>query len=240
MKKSLALIIIASIILSLSACGSAAKESPEPSAEASPTEEVVVFTDTVLEKMVREAMNKPEGDITIAEAEAVTKLDFDIEWQSPDEVRIKDISALKYFKNLEGLEMNFHKISDISPLAGLTKLKGLAVGGNEVNDISALSGLTELDFLCIFNCTATDYSPLKNLTKLRVLFIDWSKISDLTVLSGLTRLEELTFTNSQVTDVTPLAVLTNLKKLKLAENPITDLSPLKDIYPNLTEKDFEM
>jgi Leucine-rich repeat (LRR) protein len=72
--------------------------------------------------------------------------------------------------------------------------------------------------LTLFNCQATDYSPLKNFTHLRTLFIEYSTISDLSVLAGLTK----------------------LKRLQLSENAITDFSPLKSIYPNLVEKDFEL
>ena len=45
---------------------------------------------------------------------------------------------------------------------------------------------------------------------------------------------------NQITDVTPLTGLTKLTSLKLAGNPVEDYSPLADIYPNLTEKDFEL
>src|SRR5665811_1941112 len=41
-------------------------------AETTAEAELVVFNDSVLEERVRAAMNKPEGDITVAEAEAVS------------------------------------------------------------------------------------------------------------------------------------------------------------------------
>jgi Leucine-rich repeat (LRR) protein len=40
--------------------------------------------------------------------------------------------------------------------------------------------------------------------------------------------------------VSPLAGLNNLTGLKLENDPITDYSPLESIYPNLTDKDFEL
>ncbi len=75
---------------------------------------------------------------------------------------------------------------------------------------------------------------------MRVLFIGLSKISDLSVLSGMKGLEELQLGNTPVSDVTPLAGLTKLKTLELKDTAVTDFSPLKDIYPNLTKKDFEL
>ena len=53
-------------------------------------------------------------------------------------------------------------------------------------------------------------------------------------------LEKLQLHDTKITDVSPLAGLTKLKQLTLKNTAVTDFSPLKDIYPNLTEKDFEL
>ena len=95
MKKTLFALLALLLVLSLAACSApAATETPSPKvSESTPVEtlettaeptpepapEVVVFTDEVLEEKVRAAMNKPSGDITLAEAEAVTELDLSIE-----------------------------------------------------------------------------------------------------------------------------------------------------------------
>ena len=208
-----------------------------------PDDEVIVVSDPVLERMVREAMNMPEGDITFADAKQVTNLGLGIEWQNgeyPPDTQITNIDALKYFVNLKDLGLQFHAITDISALAELTSLTGLSLGGNPVQDITPLSGLTNLGFLTLFNCAADDYSALKNLVNLNTLYIEYSTIRDLSCLSGLTNLQTLGLKNTQVTDVSPLAGLTNLKELMLEGNAITDYSPLKNIYPNLTNKDFEI
>lgn len=215
-------------------------ESIETMETSDPKSEVIVFNDPVLEEKIRAAMDKPEGDITVGEAETVKKIDGDIEWQSPEEMMIKDISALKYFTNLEELELQFHAITDISPLAGMIKMKGLSLGGNNIGDISPLADLKELNFLAIFNCQAKDYSVLKNFNNLFGLHIDYSPFEDLSVLSEMKDLQRLTFVETKVSDVSPIANLTKLKVLKLENCPIEDLSPLKDIYPNLEEKDFEL
>ncbi len=243
MKKIIQTCFVVLLTLCFAACASpaAAGTTPEPQAEATATHQKnVTFTDPLLEKMVRAAMNKPEGDITITEAEAVTELKLGIEWQpQPVEgTQIKDISGLENFKNLESLELQFHAISDISPLAGLTKLNSLSLGGNPVANIEPLSGLTNLGFLTLFNCQAQDYTPLAKLTGLGGLLLEYSTISDVKMLSGLTELWWLSLSNTQVSDVSPLSTLVNLKQLQLEGCPITDYSPLAAIYPNLEQKDF--
>jgi Leucine-rich repeat (LRR) protein len=45
---------------------------------------------------------------------------------------------------------------------------------------------------------------------------------------------------NEITDITPLAKLPALKTLLIADNPIKDYAPLKDIYPKLETKDFEI
>jgi len=243
MKKLYAILLSVVMLCAFAACSQPAPESasPDPTPPSEP-DKTVVFADPLLEEMVRTAMSKPEGDITLAEAEAVTELQLGIDWQqepAPNS-QITDISGLEYFTNLEDLNLSFHAITDISPLAGLTKLKQLSLGGNPVADISPLSGLTNLGSLVIFNCQAQDYTPLANLKGLGMLLLEHSTINDVSMLSGLTELWWLGLANTQVSDVSPLAGLTKLRKLQLAGCPITDYSPLASIYTNLEEKDFSI
>ena len=242
MKKRFSL-AMALLFLLVSACAPvtapAATPTPGPTAAAPTT---VVFADPVLEQKVREAMDKPSGDITTAEAEAVTELRLNIEWQPqiPTETQIQNISGLEYFKNLEYLDLSFNGIRDISPLAGLTKLKDLSLGGNPIQDIAPLEALTNLLCLKLFNCEASDYSVLAKLSNLEFLMLDRTPFSDAGLLSGLTQLNWLSLSFTQVKDISPLAGLTNLRRLYLSQNQITDFTPLAAIYPNLVEKDFSV
>ena len=240
MKKLLAILLAVVMVCALAACSQPSSK-PEVTQTPEP-EKTVVFSDPLLEAMVRAAMNKPEGDITLAEAEAVTELKLGVDWQQEPapNTQIKDISGLENFKNLETLDLHFHAITDISPLAGLTKLTNLSLGGNPVADIKPLSGLANLGSLTLFNCQAQDYTPLANLTGLGMLLLEHSTISDVSMLSGLTELWWLSLTNTQVSDVSPLAGLTNLRQLQLSGCPISDYTSLAAIYPNLEEKDFSI
>ncbi|WP_152966357.1 leucine-rich repeat domain-containing protein [Ornatilinea apprima] len=185
---------------------------------ATPVPVIVTLVDPVLDAMVRGSMGKIEGDITLAEAQAVTRMNFSNELQSyiSAEAPIKDLNGLENFTNLEILDLSNHVVTDISPLAGLTKLTTLSLAGNPVADVTPLAGLTDLQFLILSGSQAQEYSALSNLINLQVLMLDHSTISDLT----------------------PLAGLTNLRQLYLANSSIEDLSPLETIYPNLEEKDF--
>lgn len=224
---------------------------------------VITFPDPVMEKKVREAIDKPQGDITAGDAAKVIRLSLANEWSPhiPDEIQIRDLTGIEHFISLRELDASFNAIEDIMPLAGLTELTKVELGGNSIRDISVLSGLTNIEQLEIFNARISDLSPLTGLTKLHSLHIGGIQISDLSPLSGLTNIDHLyaggcgiedisplagmtnmywiELSNNYITDLTPLQGMHNLVMLMLANNPIQDYSPIKDIYPRLEEKDFE-
>ncbi len=212
-------------------------------------DDVIVFDDTALETYVRAAMNKPEGDITVADAQAVTELELSQMGVDKDQPYIHNLSALQYFTNLTYLGLGYAVQNaddptapvDISPLAGLTKLTSLQMGGVVIDDLSAVANLKNLISLTVCNGEqALDLTPLAGLTNLQALTLRNNKITDISPLKGLTNLIYLDLEGNQITDVTPLAGLTNLSRLALSGNPITDYKPLAEIRANLVEWDFEV
>ena len=231
MKKSLCKLLAILLTISLSACSTpaesttptipiaavpAATVTPPISVTAIPA--VVTFTDPVLEAMVRGTIGQPEGGITLAQAQAVTRLDLndDLQGYLSQEPPIENISGLEAFTNLESLDLSSHAVTDISSLQGLTKLAALSLASNPVADVSPLAGLTNLKLLILSGSKAQDYSALSHLVNLQVLMLD----------------------NSTISDLSPLAGLTNLRHLNLAKSSANDYSPLETIYPNLENKDF--
>ncbi len=253
-----ALLIIAMIVL-LSACAAKPAEPTEPTKPQQETtvpaaqssqatepepEKVVVFTDPVLEELIRKALNRPDGDITLAEAEATTELNLEMEGGVPIP-RVEDISDIVQFPNLTSLNLNWALYEpncnmDISPLAALTRLECLYICCDNISDISALSGLTNLKDLWIWGNGISDISALAGMTKMRSIWMKTNQISDISSLAGMKDLILLYMEDNQISDLSPLAGLTKLKNILLSGNLVTDYSPLADVYPNLAEKDFEM
>lgn len=266
MKRVLSIVIAMGLLL-LAACGTPNATESLPATEDAAASEAVIFTDPVLEAKVREAMGKPDGEITIAEANAVERFDFRVEDPGDDSApRIKDISALRYFKNLKSLDLSYHQIEDLSPLAGMKQLEALYYfDARSVKDFSALaelSGMLDL-IICSDSFSNADMQYLKGMTNIELLWIQGGKeltdigvvanfnklykmniensgVSDISPVAGITSLVELSLRGSKVSDVSPLKDLVNLRTLYLEGCPVTDFSPLADIYPNLTEKDFAL
>ncbi|HOS67503.1 MAG TPA: hypothetical protein PLI54_06160, partial [Methanoculleus sp.] len=77
--------------------------------------EAVSFPDTDLEAAVRDALDKPRGDITTDDMAGLGALDA-------EDKGISDLSGLEHAVNLRGLDLDSNEISDLGPLAGLTDL----------------------------------------------------------------------------------------------------------------------
>lgn len=218
-------------IIHLSSCsvqGAVVVPSPDsaktslPAAQSSPTagesSPAISFADPVLESLVRGAMGKTEGAITLIEAQTLTRLDLSNDWKrfSPDEPSIRQLDGLEKFVNLEMLDLSGHGISNISALSALTNLTRLSLAGNPIRDISALAKLGGLKMLDLSNCEAEDYTPI----------------------AGLTNLEVLKLMDSSISDAAPLAALEHLQFLFLGDSPVENLYVLSEIFQNLEESDF--
>jgi len=240
MKKLICTLLVFTLLFSLASC-----KGTDTASESVSGTDPIVFTDEALESIVREELGKTEGDITVAEAEAVTELDLQLpgtDWSIP---RISDLSDLKYFPNLTSLNlswaMNKQGGVDLAPLSALTKLENLALACTMVKDIQPLSRLINMKDLQLWGMRdIMDISPLASMTELEKLWISDNLISDLSPLSGMTKLTALTIEDNMISDVSPLVALSSLKCLKLAGNPVKDYTPLSNIFTGLEERDFEL
>ena len=212
-------------------------------------DDVIAFDDEALEAYVRAAIGKPEGDVTRADAEAVTELELSQMGVEKDQPYIHNLSALQYFTNLTYLGLGYAVQNeqdptapvDISPLAGLSKLTSLQMGGVVVDDLSAASGMQNLISLTVFNGDqALDLTPLAGLTHLQALTLRNNKITDVSPLAALKSLTYLDLEGNDISDVSPLAGLTGLNRLFLSGNPVSDYEPLASVRANLEEWDFEV
>ena len=222
------ILITVLLTITLAACSTptVTKTSSNPAVEVTTTSSlvetsmsgIVTFADPVLEAMIRSAMGKPEGEITFAETQGVTRMDLNdsLQRQLSEFTPITNLDGLEAFTNLESLDLSQNAVTDISPLAGLTKLTALSLAGNPVMDVEPLAKLTNLKLLILSNCQAQDYSALSHLINLQVLWLD----------------------NSTISDVSPLVSLTNLQTLYLDKSSVEDFSSLENIYTTLANKDF--
>ncbi|MCL0041613.1 leucine-rich repeat domain-containing protein, partial [Peptococcaceae bacterium] len=192
--------------------------------------EMVTFNDLNLEKAVRDALNKPEGDITVADMLTLTELDA-------SRREIGDLTGIEYATNLTYLDLGWNQVSDINALSNLVNLTELYLYDNQISDISALSSLVNLIGLYLYGNQIRDISVLSNLTDLTYLDLSENEISDISALSSLVNLTGLYLYGNQIKDISVLSNLTDLTYLDLSENEISDISALSNLT-NLTELDL--
>ena len=210
----------------------------------------VIFTDSVLESKVRQILEIPEGDITLEMAESLTELNLANEYSEniPDEIKIRDVNSLRYFPNLVKLELQFNNLdnnsSDLEVLAAMQNLRILDLNGNSLFGYAGIAGCKHLEYLNISGNFGDDLSPLAELKDLKTLIISFMpNIHDISPLGELTELEALYMESVGVENFSPLANLLNLKTLYIPEPSgqyAPDLTVLEGIYPNLTDKNFEI
>ena len=202
----------------------------------------VKIPDPGLEKVIREAINKPKGAIFPSDLEEINEIIVPLGLyigMGPREF-ISDLTGLEYCVNLETIHITLSEtweiydlspltlteIYDLSPLASLTNLRTLDIAYSKINDLTSLSSLNNLTMLLLGSNQISDISPLALLTNLTSLDLEYNQISNVSSLAGLTNLEYLYLDDNQISDILPLASLTNLSKLWVSDNQISDISPL--------------
>ena len=194
--------------------------------------EVVVFPDPGLDAAVRQAINKPTGDILDTDLVGTGFTYLDAQQRG-----ISDLTGLEHCTDLQGLELQWNNITTLAPLAGLTNLCGLTLFYNQISDLAPLAGLINLNYLNLGINQISDLSPLAGLTNLGTLQIDNNQISDLSTLTGLSSLNWLGLESNPISNLGPLAGRANLIGLFVSQCQIADLAPLAGLT-NLIELSF--
>ncbi|MCP4109808.1 MAG: hypothetical protein GY749_30540 [Desulfobacteraceae bacterium] len=127
--------------------------------------DIVSFPDENLETAIRQAINKPAGDILKSDLQGLTILEAYGK-------SIENIEGLQYCTDLTLLRLSYNQISDISAVAGLTDLTELYLSYNRISDISPVAGLTGLTALHLYDNRISDISAAEGLTHLTRFFIN--------------------------------------------------------------------
>lgn len=206
-----------------------------------PIDQVVVFADTALDRVIRANISMPTGDIHVSDLDALVNL-------IAEQQNIRNLSGIENCHQLFALHVFRNEISDLSPLAslnslrilnvadnnvtgvaplsGLTGLRQLILGENAMTNLSPLAGLTNLEVLRINNTGATDYTPLYGMTQLTWLDVSWNPVADISYVTHLPSLTQFWAAGCGITTLAPLNGMTNAAELYIGSNQITSLAPL--------------
>lgn len=192
----------------------------------SPRQEfVVTFPDPAFEALIREALNKPTGDITNLEMRVITVL-------NGNSRGIYDLTGIEHCRNLEELSLNFNSVSDISLLSNLIYLKILNMGWNNIVDISPIESLFNLEIIFFKNNSIEEMPDglfFHMLISLEDLDLSYNQISGLTsdTFGRLLYLEKLKLNNNQILAI-PENVFSEIRyieNINLSHNQINYVHP---------------
>ena len=185
----------------------------------------VEFHNDPLEAVVREAIQRPVGEIYHRHLRTMKVLDA-------SNRRLTQLDGIELMPNLAELDLSGNRLSDISALAGLAKLAKLNLRSNNVRDISPIAGLSALKYLNLYdNRNIDNIHPVEGLVNLKTLILANVPVGDqVEALSGLSRLEKLNLRNAGMDDISFLSDLKDLEYLNLYGNQgILSLAPLGEL-----------
>ena len=184
----------------------------------------VLIPDQTVEKAVREALNKPKGQLTSGEMASLRELKI-VAGEEDDPVQ--SISGLEYAYNLTHLYIRGGYLENLFLPPELASLKKLELYGCYIGNPEGLENLSRLEELTYVGYPLNDlqtFAGLKGLRRLKVMGL--SSLKGARELSGLT---ELDFSTRYPLDLSPLQEMDRLKKLRLKGHYITGLNVLGEL-----------
>ncbi|MDD2369415.1 MAG: hypothetical protein PHQ90_08940 [Sulfuricurvum sp.] len=141
-----------------------------------------------------------------------------------------DISLLRYFPNLQKIDLSTNEIMSLKPLEKMVHLRDLDIISNPVTDFSPLVKLKNLEQLEISNAEITDITAIGQIPSLKSLTIYSDGLKDISPLGNLINMEKLRVSSDEVTDICALNSLVKLKELDIDGcSKVSDISCLKDL-----------
>ena len=202
--------------------------------------EVVSFRDAEFERMIREAMGKPEGEAIYGpELEAITRLNmrfgvalFNEEVLPPvmgyRQENLLNLSDLALFPNLVFLSITDMTCTSFEALHELPKLRKLTLIDAGVTDCGVFEGLP-LESLNLARNSIEDFSSLATMTGLKSLNLYMTGLDSLEGLRGMHDVELLVVGDNSISDLEPVEGMTNLRYLSIQNTGVQSLEALRNL-----------
>ncbi|MCL2057113.1 MAG: hypothetical protein FWH02_07865 [Oscillospiraceae bacterium] len=232
---------------------------PPPDPDAPPPPMPIIFEDEAFERMLRLALENPDGDILPDDLRQITTMKIVGDTHAAvnqslistnrsngyviddtlytERGTIRSLADLAYFTELRRLVICYSSVADISGIERLSKLETLGLYFNEITDLSPIAGMENLQFLYVNNNNIIGLAPVSGLSKLAEIWAQNNQISDLSPVSDLPVLRELVVNSNQITDISPIRGMPKLLLFYAADNQITEITAVA-ATPSLTDVDF--
>ena len=200
-------------------------------------EESVDLNDMQFGQMIREALEKEEGEAVYpSELAAIRRItmrggtiSFTEESLQPragyKQDGIIDLHDLASFPNLKVLNITDMKCAGYDVLADLKNLSQLTLIRTGITDCTVLGGL-HLESLSLAGNSIEDFSPIASMADLRSLNLFMTGLDTLEIVRDLSNLELLVVGENPISELAPIEGLTALNYLGIQKTEVTSLDPL--------------
>lgn len=209
---------------------------PKPSIEQKTG--TVVFKDKAMKGYVLQAMKKQKlvdetaTEVPLSAANKLTELKTPLIREEFNPPKIKDLSDLVNFPNLEEIAISNHPISDLTPLAKLKKLKTVTLANDNIKDLSPLSSLPNLTYLAVgYNPIGKNIEAILEMKNLKQIVANNCEIPNCDFLTKLKSPEKMSVElgDNRISSLPQFTKETAFNELNISGNAILDLSPLKNV-----------
>lgn len=151
---------------------------------------------------------------------------------------LKDASFISNLENIKDLDLSDNEFDDLSSIVNCESLERLNMANNKLVSITKLQYLHQIQYLDLSNNNIENISPLSSLYTLESLLLDHNKIKNFKdSISGLESLKELSVAYCDIpfTDIRSLKYVNNLESLDISGTDVDlilvgNLSNLKELY----------
>ncbi len=212
-------------------------------------EVIVVFEDEILEELIREELEKPEGDITSFDM-------LDLYFFTINDAGVENLTGLEYALELREFSIQRETVDSLLPLKNLSQLERLSIRyceiinlpiefseevnlnhvsivGTIIEDVTFLRYMTNVDHLTMTDAGIEEIAALENLVNVQQLNLRGNDIEDISALANMQSLEVFNIQGNNVQSIDVLSELKALDDLVLSYNPIYNLKPLENL-PSLS------
>lgn len=143
--------------------------------------------------------------------------------------QVSDLDFLRFFWNVQGLELVSERLCAIDPLVQLQKLQTLYLENARIDTLLPIAACKRLTEVRLINVRIGDhdFSPLRQLPELKTLVLENCAVTDLAWLSGHPRLETLALDENEIKEFAPIKTMPALETVcagwRLFTPPFADL-----------------
>lgn len=193
--------------------------------ESAAPDQVITIKDENLEQMIREQIEKPEGDLTVADMEMVYSISINFE-----EIPVYEIDGLEYAVNLNDFSFRNGTLKSLNPVSKLKNMGYMTISYASIEEPITAFETPLLDRIGFIETNISAYDFLKGVTAARDVSFVRSEIASIEFMRDWDALEEVNLSDNLVSDVSPLEGKTNLRYLSLHKNKVESI----DVFSSLT------